>query len=200
MATNIMTEGFRLDFGTEPVLSLEPPPHVLMKEEVTARLMTFIPKWLATGVVREIKIKIPLWFSRLFTTPKKNGKLRPVIDLSELNRLLKIPTFRMETVSIISKAISGILWACSVDIEDAYFHVPMDWDFHKYLAFRLRGRTFVFQYLPFGLSPAPWAFSRVIKPIKRHLHSLLITIFSFLNDFIIFASSPTALDFKRHQG
>ena len=193
MATNIMTEGFRLDFWKEPVLSLEPPPHLIMKEEVTARLMTFIPKWLETGVVREVKTKIPLWFSRLFTRPKKNGMLRPVIDLSELNRLLKIPTFRMETVAVISKAISGILWACSVDIEDAYFHVPMNWDFHKYLAFRLRGRTFVFQFLPFGLSPAPWAFSRIIKPIKRQLHSLLISIFSFLDDFIIFATSPTAL-------
>ena len=188
-----MTEGFRLSFWTQPVLSIDPPPHLLMKEQVTARLWTFIPKWLETGVVREIKAKIPLWFSRLFTRAKKNGKLRPVIDLSELNRMLKIPTFRMETVSVISKAVSGILWACSIDIEDAYFHVPINWDFHKFLAFRLRGRTFVFQFLPFGLSPAPWAFSRVIKPIKRKLHSLLISIFSFLDDFIIFEKSPTAL-------
>ena len=192
VATNIMTEGFRLEFWTYPELSLDPPPHVIMKEAVSNRIMTFLPKWLETGVVREIKTKIPLWFSRLFTRAKKNGKLRPVIDLSDLNRLLKIPTFKMETVSVISRAISGILWATSVDIEDAYFHVPMNWEFHKFLAFRLKGKTYVFQFLPFGLSPAPWGFSRIIKPIKRHLHTLLISVFSFLDDFIIFAKSPTS--------
>ena len=188
-----MTEGFRLHFIQEPDLRWDPPPDLIMSEAVTARLETFLPGWLVRGVIREIKTRIPLHFSRLFTRAKKNGKLRPVVDLSALNRLLVVPTFKMETVTVISKAISGVLWACSVDIEDAYFHVPMDWDFHKFLAFRLRGKTYVFQFLPFGLSPAPWGFSRVIKPIKRHLHVLLITIFSFLDDFILFAASPTIL-------
>ena len=133
--------------------------------------------------------RFPFWFSRLITRSKKNGKLRPVIDLSELNRLLKIPTFKMETVPVISRAISGNLWATSVEIEDANFHVPMNWDFHKYLAFKLKRKTYVFQFLPFGLSPAPWGFSRIIKPNKRRLHNHLISI---LDDFIILAKSPTS--------
>ena len=203
-----MTEGFRLNFRKVPALSLEPHPSVIIREAVSCRLVSFIPKWLETGVVREITTPQPLFFSRLFTRAKKNGKLRPVIDLSALNALLVVPTFKMETVSVISRSISGTLWACSIDIEDAYFHVPMGWDYHKFFAFRLRGRTYVFQFLPFGLSPAPWAFSRVIKPIKRHLHSLLIQIFSFLDDFILFALSPeelrekttVVLEFLRHLG
>lgn len=203
-----MTEGFRLNFRKVPALSLDPHPSVLIKEATSCRLVSFIPKWLDTGVVREIVTPQPLFFSRLFTRAKKNGKLRPIIDLSELNILLVVPTFKMETVAVISRSISGILWACSIDIEDAYFHVPMDWNFHKFLAFRLRGRTYVFQFLPFGLSSAPWAFSRVIKPIKRHLHTLLIQIFSFLDDFIVFALSPeelhavsdVVLDLLRHLG
>ena len=188
-----MTEGFRLEFVSAPELSIDPPPHALMKEAVSARLELFLPTWLQTGVVREVRSKIPLWYSRLFTRAKKNGKLRPVVDLSELNRLLKVPSFKMETVAVISKAITGVLWACSIDIEDAYFHVPVGWEFHRFLAFRIREKTFVFQFLPFGLSPAPWGFSRVIKPIKRKLHTLLISVFSFLDDFVLFESSPLAL-------
>ena len=193
VATSIMTEGFRLGFVKDPALVMHPPPEAVISEKTAKALLAFVPKWLKSGVIREVMTPIPLHYSRLFMTPKKNGKLRPIIDLSILNRLLIVPTFRMETVSVISKSILKGLWACSVDIEDAYFHVPMDWDCHKFLAFRLWGRTFVFQFLPFGLSPAPWAFTRVIKPIKKHLHLLLIQIFSFLDDFILFANSPSAL-------
>ena len=208
MASSIMTEGFRLKFRKVPPLSVDPHPSVIISEAASCRLVSFIPNWLDSGVVREITSPQPLFFSRLFTRAKKNGKLRPVIDLSDLNVLLVVPTFKMETVAVISRSISGILWACSIDIEDAYFHVPIAWEFHKFLAFRLRGRTYVFQFLPFGLSSAPWAFSRVIKPIKRHLHTLLIQIFSFLDDFIIFALSPeelvsvteVVLDLLRHLG
>ena len=188
-----MTVGFRLHFRKEPELLLNPPSDLIMSESVIARLEPFLPGWLERGVIREITKKIPLHFSRLFTREKKNGKLRPVIDLSQLNRLLVVPTFKMETVAVISRAISENLWAISVDIEDAYFHVPVAWEFHKFLAFKIRRRTFVFQFLPFGLSPAPWAFSRVIKPIKSHLRQLLIAVFSFLDDFVVFAETPKLL-------
>lgn len=193
VATNIMTEGFRLKFRQLPDLSIHPPPEATISVKTAIKLLTFIPKWLKSGVVRELFTPTPLLFSHLFMRAKKNGKLRPIIDLSLLNRHLIVPTFRMETVAVISKCVSEGLWACSVDIEDAYFHVPMDWDYHKYLAFKVFGRVFVFQFLPFGLSPAPWAFTRVIKPIKRHLHVLLIQIFSFLDDFLLFAQSPAEL-------
>ena len=136
-----MTEGFRLKFKNLPELHLDPPPGLIMTEAVTLRLETFVPSWLVRGVIREIKQRIPLHFSRLFTKAKKNGKLRPVIDLSTLNLLLVVPTFRMETVEVISKNITEVLWTCSVDIKNAYFHVPMHWEYHTYLAFRLRRKT-----------------------------------------------------------
>merc|ERR1712106_753055 len=56
------------------------------------------------------------------------------------------------------------------------------------------GRIYVFQFLPFGLSPAPWAFSRTIKPIKSHLHELSIMVFSLLDDFLILAPSQVQLE------
>ncbi|MCP4143312.1 MAG: hypothetical protein GY755_23990, partial [Chloroflexi bacterium] len=124
---------------------------------------------------------------------KKNGKKRPIIDLSILNLHLDFPSFKMETVAVIAKAISTDLWACSIDIQDAYFHVPMNWEFHKFLAFKIENRIFVFQYLPFGLSPAPWVFTRIIKPIKSKLHTLMILIFSYLDDFILFAENAVLL-------
>ena len=64
-------------------------------------------------------------------------------------------------------------------------------------AIRIRGclRIFYFKVLPFGLTIAPWAFTRVIKPIKKELRLLGIRITSFLDDFLILANSrQEALD------
>ena len=193
MTTSIMTEGLKLQFKGKPVLSLNPPSNKIISMKTALALEEFIPKWLETNVIREITDPIPLHFSILFMRPKKNGKNRPIIDLSDLNLLLYIPKFKMETVAVIASTITGDLWACSVDKKDAYFHVPINWDYHKFLAFKVKNRVFVFQFLPFGLSPAPWAFTRVIRPVKQKLHSLLITIFSFIDDFILFAKSQEEL-------
>ena len=62
---------------------------------------------------------------------------------------------------------------CMVDLKYAFYHVTMAWAFHVFLAFVVDGQTYVFQVMPFGLSVAPWAFSKNTKPIKSHLHILL---------------------------
>ncbi|CAL4066112.1 unnamed protein product [Meganyctiphanes norvegica] len=153
-------------------------------------LEPFMDPWAEQRFIREIKVPQPLFFSRMFSVPKKSGKRRPIIDLSLLNRRLKIPRFKMETIEVIIRTIHGELWGCSVDIVDAYLHLPLDWEFHKFFTFVMGEITFVFQVLPFGLSKALWAFSRVIKAF---CHGNTIWLFSFLDDFLILARFPQLL-------
>ena len=190
-AKNIMTEGMRLKFRSPPPLSLLPPPHAITSPKQVKLISPFVPDWLERGVIRRIPKdnKIPLFFSRMFSVPKKLGKVRPIIDLSVLNKMLVVPKFRMETLDKIVRNICEALWGTSVDITDAYLHVPIAWEYHVYFAFVLGEETYVFQVLPFGLSSAPWTFSRVMKPIKRYLHSLGVLVFSFLDDFLILGVS-----------
>ena len=44
--------------------------------------------------------------------------------------------------------------------------MPMAEIFQYYLTFVVDGVVYVFTHLPFGLLVAPWAFTRVIRPIK----------------------------------
>ena len=188
-----MTQGFRLSFKTPPPLCLSPPPETCTSKRQEIAVSPFIPDWLNRGIIREITCPQPLFFSRMFSVPKKNGKVRPIIDLSALNKMLRVPSFKMETIKKVVQNVLGSLWGASVDITDAYLHVPIHWDFHKFFAFVLGGKIYVFQVLPFGLSPAPWAFSRVMKPIKSSLRVRGIIVFSFLDDFLTLAESPTRL-------
>ena len=47
--------------------------------------------------MEEIIPECPGHYSRIFLVPKKNGKLRLIIDLSALNHFVYTQTFKMET-------------------------------------------------------------------------------------------------------
>ena len=136
------------------------------------------------------EVPCQVFFSRLFSVPKKNGKIRPILDLSLLNKRLVVPKFKMDHISKIVPCIKEDLWGTTMDLEDAYFHLRIKRKFQKYFAFALwdedqvKLRVFIFQVLPFGLSTAPWSFNRVTKPVKRCLRSQGILVLSFLDDFL----------------
>ena len=52
-----------------------------------------------------------------------------------------------------------------VDLKDAYYSVPIDQDQRNYLCFKLGEKTFQFTCLPFGLTSAPWVFTKTLKSI-----------------------------------
>ena len=191
-----MIHGLQLHFHTEPIRSLEPDPSILTGHLQSQKILPFIPDWINKGYVREVFTPTPLFFSRMFTVPKKNQRLRPVIDLSILNKMLIIPKFKMESVARITKSITSPMWGTTTDLEDAYFKVPVEEESQTYLAFTLFDqslgfhRIFVFQVMPFGLSSAPWTFSRVMRPIRIHLRLRDMMVFSYLDDFLNLAESP----------
>ena len=64
-------------------------------------------------------------------------KWRPVIDLSVLNSHFSVPTFKMETAEVIRNSICKGEWVVSVDLTDAYFHVPIHQKSHNLLCFHV---------------------------------------------------------------
>jgi hypothetical protein len=66
---------------------------------------------------------------------------------------LGYPTFQDGDPQDVRQAICPGDWAASIDLKDAYFHVPIALDARKFLRFVWRGRLFQFCVLPFGLSP-----------------------------------------------
>ena len=51
--------------------------------------------------------------------------MRPVIYLSILNTFLLVPYFKMETNCSIKSCIHPGMWTTSLDLMDAYFHIPI---------------------------------------------------------------------------
>ena len=110
VAASIMTKGLRLFFHTDPPLSLDPHPSARICPKQEALLWPIVKGWWEEGRVKEILTKTPMFYSRMFSVPKKSGDLRPIIDLSYLNRMLIIPRFKMETIQRIVRTIQSELW------------------------------------------------------------------------------------------
>ena len=78
------------------------------------------------------------YYTKLFLVPKPMKRWRPVIDLSFLNSHLHVRTFKMETAESIRKSIRKGEWVTSIDLTDAYFHVPVHPQSQKYLRFQTK--------------------------------------------------------------
>ena len=122
--------------------------------------------------------------------PKKTGDLRSVIDLSTLNRHLVVVHFKMETQASIWAAIRSQEWAVSIDIRDAYLHVPMHRAVKKYLRSRVNKRTYQFTCLPFGLATSPREFTKLLRPVVAWLRQRGVKLHVYLDNWLIRAESP----------
>ena len=189
----MLRDGYRLPFtDTVPVTSSPPllgyaPSHPLFQE-----LRHQVDVLLEKDAIEPVSLSTPGYYSRLFLAPKKGGEWRPVIDLSSLNKYLDAPRFRMETAASIIQATVPGMWATSLDLKDAFFHIPIAPAFRKFLRFRIDDRGFQFRALPFGLTMSPYVFTKVLAPVGAYARSLGLDLHLYLDDWILLMSSAEA--------
>lgn len=137
------------------------------------------------AVERVINTSSPGFYSRLFLVPKKNGKWRPVIDLSTLNSFVDNRSFKMETTASIKASILRGHWGVSLDLSDAYFHVPIHPSSRKYLRFCHNGQVFQFRAMPFGLATAPRVFTKIMAAVGSFLRLQGSILLQYFDDWLL---------------
>ncbi len=102
------------------------------------------------------------FYSRYFVVPKRDGGLRPILDLRPINRALCERQFRMVTLKQILAQIRPGDWFASVDLKDAYFHIQIAPHHRRFLRFAFENTAYQYSVLPFGLALAPRTFSKCV--------------------------------------
>ena len=170
-----------------PPLSVQPPPEIVTSYAdpgKQALLNEQLDQLVAKQAIREIPHTDHVHFSRVFLVPKKNGKMRMVADLSRLNQWLQCPSFKMDNAQVVRDALLPDLWATSIDLTDAYLHIPIHPSCQKFLVFQVGNRRFMWLVLPFGLNTAPRVFSDVMKVLKQWGRTVGILLFQYLDDWL----------------
>ncbi len=81
------------------------------------------------------------FYSRYFIVPKKDGGLRPILDLRQLNRSVSRLKFKMLTLKQVVSQIRSEDWFGAIDLKDAYFHVSILPTHRKFLRFAFGGQS-----------------------------------------------------------
>ena len=129
------------------------------------------------------------FYALIFLVPKKTGGWRPVFDLSQLNEFLVIPKFKMETPIAVQRSLQQGMWAVSIDIKDAYLHVPIHPHYRRYLKFAFEGAVYQFRVLPFGVSTAPYVFTRTVRAMAARFRAMGIQFHYYIDDWLVVADS-----------
>ena len=155
--------GYSIEFLTNPIQARRPQQPELTVEQAHL-VQVEIAKLLRKQAISAVTNPVEGFYSNLFLVPKKDGGQRPVINLKALNQFIQTYHFKMEGMHTLKEIIRPDDWLTKVDLKDAFFTIPMSMGDREYLRFTYRGETYQFNCLPFGLSPAPWVFTKTLKP------------------------------------
>ncbi len=133
------------------------------------------------------------FYNRYFLVPKKDGGLRPILDLRRLNHAFMRRLFRIITLKQILSQIRTEDWFCSLDLKDAYFHIQLAPHHRRFLRFAFEGVAYQYTVLPFGLSLAPHTFTKCMDAALSPLRQMGIRILNYLDDWLILAQSEVEL-------
>ena len=164
-----VTAGYRLQFASTPprfngILQSQARGE---KAQVLQEEITSLRNKGAIRVVPPEKNQSGFYL-RYFLVPKKGGGLRPILDLRALNRYMRQYSFRMLTHAALIRFVRPGGWFTSIDLRDAYFHIPIYPPHRKYLRFAFQGVTYEYLVLPFGLSLSPRV---IVKCTEAAVHT-----------------------------
>lgn len=78
----------------------------------------------------------------------------------------------MEDHKVACKLVNRNYFINKLDLKDAYYMIPIDKNYKKYLRFLFDGNLYEFNCLPFGLNTALFVFTKLMKPMVGYLRNL----------------------------
>ena len=180
---SVITEGYKL-----PLLTI-PESCILSNNKSAIDNACFVTKALEDLIAANCIsiVHSPPWVvNPLTVSVRAEGKKRLVLDLRHVNPHLFKYKFKCEDISTAQQLLGEGYYLYTFDIKSAYHHVEI-FDSHRtYLGFQwpYQGKPtyFVFNVLPFGMSTAPYIFTKVLKPVINYWRSAGRRICMFLDD------------------
>ena len=120
------------------------------------------------------------YVSPIFTTEKKDGSHRLILNLKHFNECIRDVHFKMENLQDVFPLITPGVWMASIDLRDAYYTIPVARDHRHYLTFSWKGVYYCYTCLSNGYSQAPYIFTKLLKVpfgyLRKQGHSSAVYI------------------------
>ena len=117
--------------------------------------------------------------------PKKNGKLRLVIDYRQLNKQTVKSCWPLPSVEEIFDTLEGSCYFSTIDMSWGFYQLPLETNSQDYTAFSTPFGSFKWLVMPMGLTGSPPVFQSLMEKVLVGL-TWKSTI-PYLDDCIIFS-------------
>lgn len=117
--------------------------------------------------------------------PKKNGKLRLVVDYRRLNDITLKDRTPLPLITELRDRLHGMNIFTALDLKGAYNLIRIKEGHEWKTAFRTKFGLYEYLVMPFGLTNAPATFQRMINNVLREY--LDVFVVCYLDDILIFS-------------
>ena len=135
--------------------------------------------------------------SPIFYSP--DGTFRMILNLKKINECVEAPHFKMVSVKNVLCMIEPGPWMLSVDLKDAFFTIPIHYDYQKFFKFIHKRISYEFNSIANEYSDAMRVFIKIFKAsfliLKRNKISISYICRRFLS-----ARQKTRRVFTKHYG
>lgn len=155
-----------------------------LNETQLQTLKEYIEDMLRKGHIRISKSSAgyPVMF-----VPKKNGKLRLVVDYRRLNDITLKDRTPLPLITELKDRLHGMKFFTALDLKNAYGLIRIKEGHEWKTAFRTKFGLYEYLVMPFGLTNAPATFQRMINNVLREY--LDIFVVCYLDDILIFSKT-----------
>ena len=182
---SVLWEGYRLPFQQTPIgfTSRNNRSALDHSEFVNEAILEL----LHSGRVMELNSP-PDVVNPLSVSVQPNGKKRLILDLRYINNFLFKRRVKYEDWKIALSYFQKGSFMITFDLKSGYHHIEIHPDHLRFLGFAWKfpgetpARYFVFTVLPFGLSSAPYIFTKCLKPLEKYWRFNGVNIAFFLDD------------------
>ena len=155
---SVITHGFQISFHDNLPGVLREVTGAPKDPKALLAIRSKIQELIQKNAIVEVDDFPLLCLSPIFVIPKKTGDLRVILNLKKINVFIPVQHFRMETLKVILQDLRSHDRAVSIDLKDAYLHVPVHPRSRRLLGFKFLGKAYTYKVLPFGLKNSPWSF------------------------------------------
>jgi len=106
-----------------------------------------------------------------------------------LNIAISPPCFKYKDLALLAPLLKEGDYMTTIDLKDGFFHVPVLPSHQAYMSFQWKGKTYVFQVLPFRMSALPWLFTCFEQAMVHHLCHQGMQVMAYMDNFIVISHS-----------
>ena len=177
---DVTTHKTQVEPGSRPIKLPNRRMPLHYKDDLQEKIDAFLEKKLITPCHSPYSAPAML-------VPKKNGKLRLVIDYRQLNKQTIKSCWPIPSIEEIFDTLEGSEYFTTIDISWGFYQLPMAEESQDYTAFSTPFGSFKWLRMPMGLTGSPNTFQNLMEQVLVGL--TWKTTVPYLDDCIIFSST-----------